>query len=126
MVVNWDKTPLKYVPCAQSIMVPRNNTSVTITGSSDKQCIISTFAITMTGQFLPLQLIYGGKTLQSLSRYKFPSGVSLSANPAYYSNTQESLKYIEDVIAPHMERQRVSEDLAQDQKGLVIVDVFKG
>ena len=121
-LVNWDQTPLKYVPYAQSTMVPRNSTSVTITGSLDKRCITSTFAITMTGQFLSLQLIYGGKILQSLPRYKFLSGFSLSANPAHYSNTQESLKYIVDVIAPHMERQRVSEGLAQDQKGLVIIN----
>ena len=35
---------------------------MTIEGSVDKRSITGTFAISFDGNFLPIQLIYGGKT----------------------------------------------------------------
>jgi hypothetical protein len=45
---------------------------VAIKGLSDKRNITVTFVITLAGDILPLQIIYGGKTKASLSRFKFP------------------------------------------------------
>ena len=74
--------------------------------------------------FLGLQLIYGGKTNQSLSRYQFPKDFSLSVNPKHYSNEKESLKLIDEIVLQHVteERQRL---VKPNQKALVIFDVFK-
>ena len=62
LIINIDQTPLKYVPVGNTTLAPRGKTSVTIEGSADKRMITGTFAITLEGEFLPMQLIYRGKT----------------------------------------------------------------
>ena len=69
LILNIDQTPLKYVPVGNETFAPRGETSVTIEGSSDKRSITGKFAFSLHGGFLPMQLIYGGKTSQSLPRY---------------------------------------------------------
>ena len=68
LILNIDQTPLKYVPVGNETLAPRGETSVTIEESLDKLSITGTFAISLHGDFLPMQLIYGDKTSQSLPR----------------------------------------------------------
>ena len=101
LIINIDQAPLKYVPVGNETLAPRGETSVTIEGSADKRSITGTFAISLHGgEFLPMQLIYGGKTSQSLPIFEFPSGFLLSANPKHFSNTDESLKCLKEIIKP--------------------------
>ena len=48
------------------------------------------FEITYDNKFLPIELIYDGKTRQNLPRVEFPKAFSLSANEKHLSNTTES------------------------------------
>ena len=64
-------------------MATRGSTAVTIEGSNDKRMIIGTFAITFSGMFLAIRLIYGGKTTQSIPNVAFTKNFSLSANPSH-------------------------------------------
>ena len=66
VIINTDQTPLKYVPVSKETMTKRNSTSVTIEGSDNKRMITGTFAVTLNGNALPMQLIYGDKTNQSI------------------------------------------------------------
>ena len=75
--------------------------------------------------FLPMQLIYKGKTKQSLPKVQFPKGFSLSANPSHYSNEKESIKFISEIILPHLQKER-TKIAREDQKALLIFDVFRG
>lgn len=106
LVMNLDQTPLKYVPVLHHTMAKKGAKSVSIAGSADKRCITGTYIITLSGNFLPIQLIYGGKTAQSLPQYKFPDSFSLSVNPKHFSNTKESIKVIEEIVLPYVEKQR--------------------
>lgn len=74
-------------------------------------------------KFLPLQLIYGGKTERSLPKVKFPGSFSLNFNGKHFSNTQESLKLI---IVPYVEKEHEMLKLPKDQPALLIIDVFSG
>ena len=121
LIINIDQTPLKYVPVGNETLAPRGETSVTIEGSADKHSITGTFAISLHSEFLPMQLIYGGKTSQSLPRFEFPSGFLLSANPKHYSNTDESLKCLKEIIKPYVKKQRELLKCSVDQKALVIM-----
>jgi len=107
-------------------MALKGSKSVTIVGASDKRKITATFAITLSGDFLPMQLIYGGKTKQSLPRFKFPDSFSLSVNEKHYSNTKESLKFFNEIIIPYIEGVRSSDYISADQYALVVMDVFTG
>ena len=126
LVINIDQTPLKYVPVSQETMAKHGSSSVTNEGSDDKRMITGTFAITLSGNFLPIQLIYGGKTNQSIPRVAFPSEFCLSANPKHFSNTEESLKFLDKVIIPYVVNERKKLDLPENQKALMVMDVFTG
>ena len=106
LIMNLDQTPLKYIPAMNHTMAKQNSKSVSIAGSSDKCSIIGTFTITLNGHFLPMQLIYGGKTKQSLPSFKFPDGFSLSCNPNHFSNAMESIKQINEIIITYVQSQR--------------------
>ena len=106
LIMNLDQTPLKYIPAMNHTMAKQNPKSVSIAGSSFKRSITGTFTITLNGHFLPMQLIYGGKTKQNPLRFKFPNGFSLSCNPKHFSNAIESIKLINEIIIPYVQSQR--------------------
>lgn len=66
----------------------------------------ATFIITPYGTFLPVQLIYQGKSSQVYPRVDFPTNFSLFANPKYYTNCQESKKVINGIIVPYLPEKR--------------------
>ena len=86
LVLNFDETPSKYVSVSTTTLAKQNSKQVLIKGSDDKRSITATFTITLDGKFLGMQLIYGGKTNQSLPRYQFPKEFSISVNKKHYSN----------------------------------------
>ena len=62
MIIDLDQTPSKFVPGCNKTLAKKGCKSVPIAGSADKRMFTATFSITLTGEFLPIQLIYGGKT----------------------------------------------------------------
>ena len=84
----------------KATMAKKGSTSVPIGGLIHKRSITVTFTITLNGIFLPMQLICGGKTVQSLPKFDFLEGFSLSANLKHYSNAAESIKTIKEIIVP--------------------------
>ena len=106
MVLNLDQTPLKYAPCSRHTLEKKNAKQVAIAGTPYKKAITGTSVITLEGKCLPLQLICGGKTSKSLLRFQFPDDFSLSVNPTNFSNNDESLKILQEIIIPYLEKQR--------------------
>ena len=126
MVLNIDQTPLKYVPCGKTTMAEKSSSTVPINGVSDKRMITATFTISLDGKFLPIQLIYAGKTERSIPKIKFPKSFSLSTNPTHFSNETESLKLMKEIVIPYFQTERKKLGLAANHSGLIIMDVFKG
>lgn len=88
LILNADQTPSSYVSVGKSTMAKRGDKSVSIKGLSDKRNITLTFIITLAGDFLPLQIIYGGKTCTK--DFRFPSGFCISHNAKHWSNEEET------------------------------------
>ena len=107
-------------------MTRKGSKTALVKGSTEKRMITATFTITLDGHFLPAQLIYGGKTSKSLPRFNFPKSFSLSVNPKHYSNEQESIKVLEEIIIPYVKKEREQLGMEKDQAALLIMDVFKG
>ena len=126
LIINLDQTPTKYVPSGRTTLAKKNSKTGTIKGSTDKRTITATFAISIRGDFLPMQLIYGGKTKKYLPRFKFPEKFSLSYNETHYSNEKEACKFIEEILKPYIKQVIERDNLPIDQTALVIIDVFKG
>ena len=62
LIINFDQTPLKYVEVSSMTMKKEGETNVPISGINDKRSITATFSFTLDNKFLPMQLIYKGKT----------------------------------------------------------------
>ena len=127
LVVNADQTPSSYVSVGKRTMDPRGSRAVPIKGLSDKRNITLTLVITLSGSFLPVQIIYAGKTKASQPRdVRFPPGFCLTQNPTHWSNEEETFKLVREIINPYIVKKRIELKLPETQKGLIIWDVFKG
>ena len=102
LVMNLDQTPLKYISIIYHTMSRTSSKSVPIIGSAAKRSITGTFVVTLDRQFLLMQLIYGGKNVQSLLRFMFPDSFYLSANPKHCINTHDSTKVIAEILVPYV------------------------
>ena len=124
--MNINQTSSKLAPTSRHTLAKKNSKHVSIAGSSYKQAITATFGITFSNEFLPMQLIYGGKTQESFPKFDFPDSFSLSANPKHFSNTDESIKLLDDIIILYVKCERSKLGIGEDQYALLILDVFKG
>ena len=97
--------------------------SIPIKGFTDKRNITLTFVLSFTGEFLPIQITYGGKTDRNQPRgVEFPKGFNVTQNPRHWSNEEETIKFIKHIINPRV----ISIGLPEDQSALLILDVFNG
>ena len=71
LIVNIDQTPLSYVSPGKYTFDLKGSKTVPVKGIDDKRQITATFAISLSGEFLPLQVIYEGKTKRCLPKYQF-------------------------------------------------------
>ena len=123
LVLNLDQTTSKYIPVSNKTMAAKGSKNAPIKGSTDKRMITATFTITLDGNFLPMQLIYGRKTC--LPRVQFRSSFSLSFNPKHYSNDEEPIKVLNNIVIPYIVKERKKLGLNEGQAALLIIDVFK-
>ena len=93
LVINLDQTQSKYAPGCNIRLAPKVVKNVSIAGSTDKRTITATFSITMDGQFLPMQIIYGGKTSKSIPRVSFPDRFLVSANPKHLATRRSRWRW---------------------------------
>ena len=73
LVLNLDQTRLSYVSPGKYTFCLKGTTTVPIKGVDDKRQNTATFTVSASGVFLPIQLIYQGKTkrcLQNLNSQK--------------------------------------------------------
>ena len=62
LILNFDQMALNYVPVTPWTMEEEGAKRVEVIAKDDKRQITAVFCGSMTGEFLPLQLIYEGKT----------------------------------------------------------------
>ena len=98
LVLNIDQTPLAYVSPGKYTFSSKGVKSVPIKGVDDKQQIIAIFAVRSTGSFLPIQLVYTGKTRRCLPRYDFPASFSVSFTKTHRLSTEKSKEFFERII----------------------------
>ena len=72
-----------------------------------------------------MQLIYQGKTGESLAKMKFSDSFSLSISAIHYSNENEASKFTEEIILPYI-WEELEKLECPNQKALFIFDVFWG
>ena len=99
---------------------------IEIVGISDKRQITALFCGTITGEFLPFQLIYQGKTAACLPKTQFPDDWHVTCTDNHWSNEETMKLYIDKIILPYVQSKRRELKLPADYPALAIFDVFKG
>ena len=126
MILNWDQTGLNLIPSSSWAMEQRGAQRVEITGLNDKRMITAVFCGTLTGDFLPIQLVYQGKTDRCHPKYNFPEDWHITHSLNRWS-TEETMKdYLDHVVFPYINGVRASCDLSHNYPALAIFDNFKG
>ena len=123
LILNWDQTGIKMVPSSGWTMDRQGAKRVEVSGVNDKRMITAVFCGSLTGDFLPLQLIYKGKTNRCHPRFQFPPDWHITQSPKHWSTEQTMVEYIKEIIIPYIESKRAD---VGDKPALVIMDNFKG
>ena len=125
LILNWDHTGINIVPSSTWTMEAKGSKKVAAIGLNDKRQITAVFCAALSGELLPLQLIYQGKTAACLPRFSFPSEWNVTYTPNHWSNEQKTKEYIHKIILPYVEAKRNAHG-RPNQTALVIFDEFKG
>ena len=80
----------------------------------------------MSGDFLPPQLVYQGKTNRCLPRYTFPSSWNIAFTENHWCNEQTTYRYIINILLPYLTQKKMELKMVPDQCALLIFDNFKG
>ena len=127
LVLNWDHTAMKIVPSSQWTMEKKGTKRVEIVAVDDKRQITAVFACSMSGKFLPMQLIYKGTTNRCLPKdVKFPSDWHVTHTENHWANEITTVAYLRNVIIPYVKNEREILGLQDDHCALALFDVFKG
>lgn len=126
LLINVDQTPIKMVPVSDYTMNEKGGSTVSVIAGDDKKMFTAVFSETMSGTFLPMQLIYGGKTERCHPKMDFPEGFHVTHNSNHWSNTETTKDLVTKIIAPYVENVKREMGLQSSQKAIVIWDTFKG
>ena len=126
LVINWDQTGIHHIPAGSWTMEKEGTKRVEIVAADDKRQITAVFAGTLTGDFLPPQLIYKGTTPRCLPTVKFPDNWDLTYTNNHWSNEKTMERYLQNILIPYINRKREELKLQSDYPALVIFDKFKG
>lgn len=109
VVLNWDHTAMKIVLSSNWTMEKKGTKRVEIAAIDDKRQITAVFACTMSGKFLPMQLIYKGTTTKCLPKHKdkgFPSDWHITYTENHWANEITTIAYLEKVIITYVKGKR--------------------
>ncbi len=88
LIINLDQTGIQLVPTGAWTMVADGSKRVEIAGLGDKRQVTATFAATLDGTFLPMQILYQGKTKRSHAKYAFPDEFDMFHTPNHWANEE--------------------------------------
>ena len=122
--MNINQTPLSYVTPGKYTF--KGDKNVPIKGVEAKRQITATFGISLTGAFLPMQLIYAGKTRRCLPKFTFPDEFHVTSTVNHWSNTEKSIEFFNEIIFPYLTKVKSQNGFPDEQFSLVIMDTFNG
>ena len=94
LILNLDQTPLPFFLVGKYTLEEKGAKSVPMTTSNDYRQITGTFTISAEGNFLPIQLIYKGKTERCHAKFIFPESVDVNHSENHWSDEEQEINYI--------------------------------
>ena len=126
LILNWDQTAIKLVPTGEWTMHRAKDRVIAIASSGDKRQITAVLGVTLTGEYLPPQLIYQGKTLRCHPKVSFPQEWDIWHSDNHWSTEDTMTRYIEEIVVPYLLQNREALKLAKTHPAVAIFYCFKG
>ena len=124
LILNLDQTGTKLVPTSEWTMAVEGSKQVSVVGLEDKREITVVLCCSLSGDLLPPQVIYIGKTSQCHPNVLFPDGWHIWHSINHWSNQQTMLEYVDSILVPYLTKTRIQQDLSEEQVSLLICDAF--
>jgi hypothetical protein len=127
LVVGMDQTGLNLVPASDWTYDEKGTTSVSSIGAEDKRQITACMASSLSGELLPLQLIFTGLTARchpAATPSSVAAGVHITHSPNHWSSLETMQQWVTDVLLPYAERQIVAHKLRSDANIVLLLDVW--
>lgn len=102
LILNWDQTGIRLVPAASWTMDKIGVKRVEIIGVGEKRQITAALCGSLAGDYLPVQLIYQGKTSRCHPVFDFPKDWNVKHSPKHWSMESTMLEYIQKIIVPYV------------------------
>lgn len=115
LVINWDQTGIHYVPVLNWKMESKGLKGIAVTGCKDKRQITAVFGTTMDGNFLPVQLIYAGKTTRCLPKIAFPARWHVTYRENHWSNEVVITDYLNKILLRYIAQKKQQLQLNTNQ-----------
>ena len=125
-VLNLDQNPLSYFSPGKYTFSSKGSKNIPIKGLDDKSQITATFVVSAGGSFLPIQLIYQGKSTRCFAKLTFPSNFLVTFTPNQWSNLEVCEDLFKVMIFPYLAAKKKELGYPEEQRSLIIMDTFKG
>lgn len=127
LVINFDQTGINLVPTCNKTYEMKGSKTVGIVANDDKRQITAVVASSLSGDLLPLQLIYQGKTKKSVPESTpdtITAGFHLTFSENHWSNQETMRQYLEFIIVPYVKQKIIEHNLPSDSKVVLVLDVW--
>ncbi|KAG1837853.1 hypothetical protein DFJ58DRAFT_862112 [Suillus subalutaceus] len=131
--VNIDQTNIVYQPANTATYEEVGSKQVAVIGQEEKRAFTMVVGISASGDALPFQVIYCGKTARSLPSKSTPQfkdaqdlGFQLcfSNTDTYWSTFQLMCDYVRNILVPYWTRQKELIGAPDDQECILQLDVW--
>ena len=126
LIINFEQIPLLYLCSPRHTLHFKGVKSVPLVGKGKSKQITGTFSCINSGIFLPMQLIYQGKTNHCHpTGIEFPERFNITHAKNHWSNEDKVIEHLQPIIFPFATSKRAKLDLKEEQKYLLIFYGFK-
>uniref|UniRef100_A0A914USD6 DDE-1 domain-containing protein n=1 Tax=Plectus sambesii TaxID=2011161 RepID=A0A914USD6_9BILA len=122
LIINFDQTGISIIPMSSYTMEKEGARQVPVIGKDEKRQTTVVFAVSLAGELLPPQLIYGGKTDACHPKYRFPHDWLSDHTENHWSMVASMVRYARSIVIPYVCAQRLKLGLSEEKVALVIFD----
>ena len=120
LITSVDQTASKFVATDNITMAAKGEKHISRAGATDKRAITVILCESPDGCMLPFQLIHTGKMERSLPDFTSPEGFCLAFHQKHWSNETETIRSIEDLLVPYIEKVKKEKALPQSQNSFLV------
>jgi hypothetical protein len=130
-VVNSDQIGIHLVPAAGGkTWDAKGSKDVKILGMEDKRQITCVMSSSASGEFLPIQAIFTGKTIRCLPKQSdekikcMEAGWHFIFSPNHWSTLHTSQQFVEEILEPYLASKIAMHNLPKNQKLIWLIDCW--